>query len=49
MVLLILLAVIVIVIALIIILAIVMAALMDQLRPLGITDINQIFDTGGLF
>ncbi len=43
------LAMIVIVIALVIIIAMVMAALMDQLRPLGITDINQIFDTGGLF
>ena len=41
--------IIVIVIALVIIIAMVMAALMDQLRPLGITDINQIFDTGGLF
>jgi TM2 domain-containing membrane protein YozV len=43
------LAVIVIVIALVVIIAMVMAALMDQLRPLGITDINQLFDTGGLF
>ena len=49
MVLFILLAVIVIIIALVIIIAMVMAALMEQLRPLGITDINQIFDTGGIF
>ena len=47
MVLFILLAVIVIVIALVIIIAMVMAALMDQLRPLGITDINQILGTVG--
>jgi TM2 domain-containing membrane protein YozV len=47
MVLFIVLAMIVIVIALVIIIAMVMAALMDQLAPLGITDINQIFDIGG--
>jgi TM2 domain-containing membrane protein YozV len=41
-------AVALIVIALVIIIAMVMATLMDQLGPLGITDINQIFDTGGL-
>jgi TM2 domain-containing membrane protein YozV len=41
-------AVAVIVIALVIIIAMLMAALMSQLGPLGITDINQVFDTGGL-
>ena len=42
-------AMVVIVIALLVLIAMVMAALMDQLGPLGITDINQVFDTGGLF
>jgi len=42
------LAVVVIVIALVVIIAIVMAALMDQLRPFGITDINQVLGTVGL-
>jgi TM2 domain-containing membrane protein YozV len=47
MVLFIVLAVVLIIIALVIIIAMVMASLMDQLAPLGITDINQIFDIGG--
>lgn len=41
-------AVALIVIALVVIIAMVMAALAPQLDQLGITDINQVFDTGGL-